>query len=114
TQTRKCLHLPIWGGITCEQYYSSVGLLEGILPELARLTERCGVVKYHPFTKDHPTSIGQTGAPQANDEDSATDAPKHDIQIVERHVASTRVMADVDLLIADVFSVDSDFMISGR
>src|SRR5699024_6249700 len=61
TRHGKFLYLPTWGGITCEQDYSSVGLLEGSLPELARLTERCGVVKYHPFTKDHPTSIGQTG-----------------------------------------------------
>lgn len=105
------LYLPTWEGYHEDQNYSSVRMVGGMLPRIAQEVRLPGIAKLHPSTgkRDHALRkaerhvIGQA-VPGA---DCA-------IQAVDRSRPVADFMAGARFLIADVSSVVSDFLVTGR
>lgn len=104
------LYLPTWEGNLSEQSYSSVELCETFLPEVVRITGFEGVTKFHPWVGRrlaHLNVLEQRLASPLNPANSG-------LRVAPREQLAADLMTDARFMIADVSSVVSDYLVTGR
>lgn len=116
------LFLPTWEGPHQEQNYTSARLAENSLSDIVAMTGFSCVAKFHPYTglKDRglagiETRLRSGHAAEANEAvvEEGTRNCEH-IHVVERANSATLLMRDAAFLVADISSVVSDFLVTGR
>lgn len=104
------LYLPTWEGFQAEQDYTSIRASEEFIPNVVDLTGLGATVKFHPWAGKRETAFHEVEARLGT---VRTDQ-KAPIEVVERGELAADRMKSASFLIADISSVVSDFLPTGR
>src|SRR5699024_9672448 len=104
------LYLPTWEGFQGEQEYTSIRDSATFLPLVSELVGRRGRVKFHPWVGKRDRSLS------AVEEELRALPPMETggVTVIDRDIAAVECMRSAKFLIADISSVISDFLPTGR
>lgn len=104
------LYLPTWEGFQSQQEYTSIRDCTTFLPQVSALVGRRGQVKFHPWVGKRDRSLSVV-------EDNLRALPATEtggVTVIDRTVPVVECMKSAKFLIADISSVISDFLPTGR
>ena len=104
------LYLPTWEGFQAEQDYTSIRAAGAFVSDISTLTGRKATVKLHPWTGRRDASLNKVEAQVATPSGNRL----AEIEVVERNEIAVDRMKPASFLIADISSVVSDFLPTGR
>lgn len=104
------LYLPTWEGFQAEQEYTSIRESLHFIPSLVDLTEKSAWVKFHPWAGQRVTALKEVEQRLAN----APGRGNATISVIDRKEPVGPLMPAAGFLVADVSSVVSDFLMTGR
>lgn len=107
----KCfLYLPTWEGYQADQNYSSADIGMDFIPRVAGLCERKASIKLHPWTGTQDKSLRRAGKEVRR----RCEEQRVCVSLAAKDTPVETLMQEADFLIADISSVVTDFLCTGR